>query len=42
MDRVFQVTCWVAAFLVLAIGGRTGLMDEEAVSTLLIILPLVA
>jgi hypothetical protein len=42
MTRIGKSLCWAAAFLLLALGGSSGLMDRDAVRVLLIALPVVA
>lgn len=42
MTQLRKALCWAAALLLLALGGRIGLMDRDAVTVLLIALPVVA
>jgi len=42
MNSLPKALCWAAAMLFVAIGGRTGLMDQGAVTTLITIIPLLA
>ena len=42
MNSISKALCWAAAMLFVALGGRTGLMDQGAVKTLSTIIPLLA
>jgi hypothetical protein len=42
MNSISKALCWAAAMLFVALGGRTGLMDQGAVTTLITIIPLLA
>ncbi len=42
MNSISKALGWAAAMLFVAIGGRTGLMDQSAVTTLITIIPLLA
>lgn len=42
MNSISKALGWAAAMLLVAIGGRTGLMDQGAVTTLITIIPLLA
>ncbi|MGZ5795049.1 MAG: hypothetical protein ACXWI4_10870 [Croceibacterium sp.] len=42
MNSISKALGWAAAMLFVAIGGRAGLMDQGAVTTLITIIPLLA
>jgi hypothetical protein len=42
MNKKLNALCWAAAIFLVALGGRSGLMDKDAVVTLLWVLPVLA
>lgn len=42
MKRYFPAIYWAVAMIVLAIGARSGWVDRDAATTMLLIMPLVA